>query len=233
MYVPSAVASNEIMGPDNGNGTIGPLEYRQLYVSGLPTRSFVRGVTAKPLATVELEVHFASGEGIDIDHAMRLVLEKVLDSRLAELRGKSAVTYGFSAVYDPRRAGGLWTIGGDADAARAGEAATALVTILHEIRTDRESYRAAFVLGRQKVLEELLIGSTSPAQIANLLAQLASFDLAETYYQALPRQVASLTLTAFHEFVKRELDASGQVFAAFGNEAAATAAVAAARAVAP
>jgi predicted Zn-dependent peptidase len=99
------------------------------------------------------------------------------------------------------------------------------------MRSDPESYRAAFVLARQKAVEDLLVTSTSPAQIANRLAELVRFDLSETYYDSLGRDIAALTLAQFHVFVARELEATKQVFGAFGNTGAIDAALGAAKAV--
>jgi len=179
----------------------------------------VPGITAKPSPTIELDVAFRGGLDLDRHYAARLVLERVLDSRLAELRGKRALTYGFSASYEPRHAGGLWFISGDADASRADEAATALLDVLAELRRDPETYRAAFVMARQKVMESLVIGSTSSAAMVERLAEMARFDLADDFYDHLAHDVANLTLADFHAFVVGELAASRQVFGAFGNKA--------------
>src|SRR5690606_11526458 len=89
-----------------------------------PRRSWIRGTSPTKSPSIEIDVWFAAGFGMDRDHAKRLVLAKVLESKLATLRAKHAVTYGFSATYSSRSSGGLWRISGQADASRANEAGT-------------------------------------------------------------------------------------------------------------
>ena len=197
------------------------------------TPGFVVGTTTRPSPTVELAASFVGGRGIDDDYPKRLVLEAVLDAQFAQLREKRALTYGFSASFEPRRAGGLWTISGKVDAARAAEAGQAMVNILAELRRDPEVYRGAFVLGRQKVLESLLVNLTSSEATATRLAFLARFGLPDDYYDSLAKAVARMTLPELHAFLVRELAVDHQVIGAFGNAGPANAAIAAARAVKP
>ena len=195
------------------------------------TPGFIVGTTTKPSPTVELAAYFVGGRGVDEDYPKRLVLEAVLDAQLAELRQKRALTYGFAASFEPRRAGGLWTISGDADAARASEAGRAIIEILDAMRRDPEVYRGAFVLGRQKVVESLLVNVTTTEAVATRLSFLARFGLDDDYYTTLANAVAKLTLPELHAFLLRELAVDHQVIGAFGNSGPATAAIAAARAV--
>lgn len=197
------------------------------------TPGFVVGVTAKPSPSVELAAHFVGGRGIDDDYPKRLVLEAVLDAQLGELREQRALTYGFGASYEPRRGGGMWTISGMVDAGRAVEAGQSLIQILDNLRRDPEAYRGAFVLGRQKVLESLLVNVTTTEAVATRLGFLAQFGLDDTYYDTLANAVARLTLPELHAFLVRELAVDHQVIGAFGNSGPANAAIAAARAVKP
>jgi predicted Zn-dependent peptidase len=194
-----------------------------------PESERVSGIETKPSPTIELDLAFLGGRGIDAHHADRLVLEQVLANQLEQLRGIHALTYGFTATFAPRHAGGLWRISGDADATRAGEAATALLAILTDMRRDPETYRGAFVLARQQVLEQLVVKATSSATIVDHLAELARFDLPDDFYDHLANDVAALTLAKFHMFVRAELPAANQVFGAFGNADAVAAALAVAR----
>ncbi len=195
------------------------------------TPTFLFGATTKASPTIEIDVHYIAGRGMDRDYPRRLVLEAVLDAQLTQLREKRAITYGFSASYSPRRAGGMWTISGEADASRAAEAGSAIVEILDDMRRDPESYRGAFVLARQKVIESLLVSSTSSADVAARLVTLARFDLPDDYYDQVASAVAAMTLPGFHTFLVREIDPATQVFGAFGNAEQAKAAAASARAV--
>jgi len=194
-----------------------------------PAQNRVFGVSAKPAPSVELDVVFAGGRGMDPEYADRLVLAQVIANRLERLRGDHAVTYGFGASYEPRALGGMWRISGKADAARAGEATTLLLAILDEMRNDPESYRAEFVLARQKVLEGLAVGENDSSAIAERLVLLAAFELPDNFYDRLAKDVASLTLKELHAFLGRELPADHQVFGAFGDKDAVTAARAAAK----
>ena len=180
----------------------------------------VTGYTAKASPTIELDVLFRTDPDLDANYAKRLILEALLDSQLAVLRSKHAVTYGFSASYSPRRAGGLWRISGEADASRAAEAKKVLFELLDTMRKDPESYRGSFVQARQKVLESLLVSSTNSLTVAERLVTTAKFDLPDDFFDRLPGYVAQVTLADMHKFLVEELPAKGQVFGAFGTESA-------------
>lgn len=206
---------------------------RDVSVEPRTSPAFIGGTTRTPSSTIEINVHYIGGRGIDGDHAKRLVLEAVLDAQLAELREKRAITYGVRASYEPRRSGGMWTIRGQVDASRAAEAAAAVIRILDEMRCDPETYRGAFVLARQKVLESLLVGANNAAEVAEAFAVIARFGLPDDYFDSLAQAVSSLTLGELHAFMGGELAVMRQVFGAFGNAEPVNAAVAAARAVKP
>lgn len=195
--------------------------------------TWVRGVVERPAASVELDVAFASAAGLDRTYAKRLVLEEMLGSLIETLRGKQAVTYGMTVRYIPRVAGGMWRITGDVDANRAAEAAAALVAALDQIRADPESYRAAFVLARQHVLSSLLATTGDSGAIADRLEYMARFDLGDTFFDQIANEVSGLTLKDMPPFIASELDASQQVFGAFGNADAVDAALAAAKGAQP
>jgi zinc protease len=193
-------------------------------------RQYVGSVAKSPSPTVQLDIAFLSAPGVDDEYAMRLVLEQVLDAELSRLRTRDALTYGFSASYEPRKGGGLWRIGGDADAARAAAAAEQVLSIIDGLRADPESYRASFVLARQKVVEAQLLATGNAASIAQQLVFAARHDVSPSFFDQIPTKVAKLTLSEFHKFLKRELNASRQVFGAFGNSDAVDAALGAAKA---
>lgn len=196
---------------------------------GPPSTTRVFGVSAKPAPSVELDVVFAGGRGMDPEYADRLVLAEVIEARLHSLRGADALTYGFSAEFEPRALGGMWRISGKADASRAGEATTRVLQILDEMRANPESYRADFVLARQKTLQMLAVGDNDSAAMAERLVLLARFKLKDDFYDRLAGAVASLTLPELHAFLGRELPADHQVFGAFGDKDAVAAARAAAK----
>lgn len=193
------------------------------------TATRVTGYSERPSPTVELDVAFPGGSGLDRNYAKRLVLESLLASMLESLRGQQAVTYGMSVRYIPRVAGGMWRITGDVDANRAAEAAATVIATLDRIRSDPESYRAAFVLARQQVLSSLLATTGDAGAIADRLEFVARFDLPDTFYDQLANDVSGLTLKDMPRFIASELDVDDQVVGAFGNKDAVDAALAAAR----
>jgi predicted Zn-dependent peptidase len=192
--------------------------------------SWIRGIDTIKSPTLSIDIRFQAGIGMDASYAKRLVLAQVIDSRLSKLRGKQAVTYGISADYIPRRAGGMWSISGEVDATRAGEAAKQIMAILDGLRSDPESYRADFVVARQKVIESILLMGTSSHAVVERLVEAARFDLADDFYDQAARTVAQLTIASFHPFVEAELARNKLVFGAYGNDAAVTDAIKAAQA---
>lgn len=191
--------------------------------------AFIAGTETRPSPTLELDVAFQSGPGLGHNYAKRLVLQQILESRFSDLRAKQAVTYGVEVEYDPRIGGGMWRITGEVDASRADEAAKGVIQILDQLRRDPESYRAAFVLARQKVLEQLLVGGSGSLGIVERLEQAARFDLPDDFYDKVAQQVAALTLKDMPGFIAHELDANHQVFGAYGNSDAVMSALRAAR----
>jgi predicted Zn-dependent peptidase len=189
-----------------------------------PMRRRVTGITATATPTLALELAFRGPAGVDRSYAERLVLEKVLEARLRTLREKEALSYTFFAQFIPGRGGGMWRLSGDVDASRATAAATALLHVTDEMRADPSTYRAAFVLAREKVLAELMSGGTTSRAVADQLEQIARFGLSDGFYVDLARDVAHLTFDRFSAFVATELAAEREVRAAFGNKPAVDAA---------
>ncbi|HEY0190092.1 MAG TPA: hypothetical protein VGC42_03155, partial [Kofleriaceae bacterium] len=194
-----------------------------------PTQAWIAGKSDEPSTSVNLQVSFVGGRGIDADHAKRLVLEEVLSEKLFDLRARTALSYVTEASYMPRRAGGVWSLTAVVDRARAAEAGTELVRLLDQLRSAPETYRVAFVIARQKVLEGMLATSGSSLQALNRLVETARFDVADDRHDRLVAEIAALTLPTFHTFVAHELARTGQVFSAYGNSEAVSAALDAAR----
>jgi predicted Zn-dependent peptidase len=192
-------------------------------------RRYLIGVGRDDAPTVQLDIGFAGGSGIDRHLAARLVVSSILESKLRTLRDGMAATYGFRASYAPARAGGMWRITGETSVNRAAEVARVLQQILAELRGGPDAYRAEFVHARRKVVESLLAGSSDSAAIAQRLVQMARFDLAADFFDQLVRQIAALRLEDVDRLIRSELAADRQVFGAFGPRGAARAAIQAAR----
>ncbi|HEU5058891.1 MAG TPA: insulinase family protein, partial [Kofleriaceae bacterium] len=193
------------------------------------TAGFILGAAGNREPQVQLDVAFIGGRGIDREHAMRMVVGEILDSRLAALREEDALSYGFSAEYVPRVAGGMWRLSGRVPAARAAEAARLLVRALEDMRAGPEAYRADFVHARRKLVEALAgSGADSGAILARLIL-IERFGLDARFFDRLLSEIAALRIDQVHAFVTREFAPAGQVFGALGPRESASAALAAAR----
>lgn len=170
--------------------------------------------------TVEVDIRFAGGRGIDGRYGARLVMAGILSSSLATLREEDALSYGLNARYIPQPAGGYWRIYGAVDAARAGEAGQKISSLFRDLRSGASSYRSSFVLARRKQVDALLASASDSNSVANRLAYMARFDLPDDYYDGLVQNIARLTLDDMQDLLRHELPANNQVTGALGRESA-------------
>ncbi len=170
--------------------------------------------------TVEVDIRFAGGRGIDRHYGARLVMAGILSSNLAKLREEDALSYGLNAQYVPQPAGGYWQIYGAVDAARAKEAGQKISELLRELRSGAGSYRSAFVLARRKRVDSLLASASDSNSVANRLSYMARFDLPDNYYDGLVQNIARLSLDEMQDLLRGELAAKNQVTGALGRESA-------------
>ena len=194
------------------------------------TAGFVVGVAKGREPLVDLDVAFAGGQGIDRRHAARMMLSEILSAKLAALREEDALSYGFSAGYAPRVAGGLWRISGKVPVARAAEAARLVARTLEDLRASPDAYRAEFVHARRKLVQALAGSTADSGAVLGRLVLIERFGLARGFFDQLLSEIARLQIAEVHAFLTSELAADRQVFGAFGPRAAASAALAAARA---
>ena len=191
-----------------------------------PTPVFVAGPhddAASPVVT--LDARFAAPPGVGADHAAHLIAARILNARLLSLREDRALTYGIQADYEPRRGPGLWSIEGEADAARAREAAAALRAILDQLHADPRAIAADFVLARRELVNELLVESADPRAVLGQLAFIAEHQLAPDFYAQLIERLANATIAQVARVIEQELDPRAAVFGAFGPDAATRAAL--------
>lgn len=193
------------------------------------TPAWVPGLSDNRSPTVEIDISFLGRPGLDPRYGARLVLAGVIEAKLRKLREELAASYGFSADYLPRRKHGYLRIHGEVDSRRSAEAAAAIQNILDQIYSDPESYRAEFVLARQKTISALLSQASDTRSVAKRLEMMVRFDLPDDYYDHLVRGIAQLTLDDVHQVVRSELGPQRQVFGAFGPKDAVRAAINAAR----
>jgi predicted Zn-dependent peptidase len=156
-------------------------------------------------------------------------LSEVLTAKLATLREEDALSYGFSAGYAPRVAGGLWRLSGKVPVARAAEAARLIERTLDAMRASLDAYRAEFVHARRTLVEALAGSAADSSAVLDRLVLIERFGLAPGYFDQLLSEIARLRIDEMHAFLTTELASGRQVFGAFGPRAAAAAALAAAR----
>tara|TARA_R110002096_G_scaffold350395_3_gene543557 strand:+ start:1062 stop:3713 length:2652 start_codon:yes stop_codon:yes gene_type:complete len=172
------------------------------------------GLANKP--TVDIDVRFAGSRGVDDSQATRMVLASILTSKLADMRQGHAISYGMSARYVNRVAGGYWQITGSVDASRAAQAGQLLRATLDSVRSGTGAYKPAFVLARRKNVDALLASASNSGVVARRLEFIARFALTDSFYDTLVRKMAALTPNDVDTLLASELGASNQVTGAFG-----------------
>ena len=182
---------------------------------------------------VDLDLRIPGGHGVDRRHAARLVLARILDAELRELREHQAVTYGMYASHDVRRGPGEWRLGGSADATRAASALTFILDRLHAMRRDPMAYRANFVIARRALVQDLMIRGTSPAEVVRNLIVIAEHDLPDDYFDRLLEDTARVTPDDVHRVLLDEIDPARLAIGAFGAPPAVDRVLTAARAWRP
>ncbi len=206
-------------GSDTPRVTEPPVTHAGFVVGAAPDR--------EPLA--QLDVAFVGGRGIDRQYALRLMLSQILDAKLAALRWEDALSYGFSASYAPRNAGGMWRVSGKVPPARAADAARILRHMLDAMRASPDAYRAEFVLARRKLVEAMAGSAVDSAAVLERLVLIERFGLRANFFDQLLADIARIRIDELHRFLTSELAAERQVFGAYGPRGSAEAAVAAAR----
>jgi len=166
--------------------------------------------------TVDIDVRFEGISGVDESQAARLVLASILTSQLADMRQGHAISYGMSARYVNRVAGGYWQITGSVDASRAKQAGQLLRATLDNLRSGTGAYKSAFVLARRKRVDALLASASNSQLVAGRLELIARFALSDAFYDTLVRRMAALSPADVEAILSVELQASNQVTGAFG-----------------
>ncbi len=176
----------------------------------------VAGAGEAGAPVVDLDLRIAGGSGVDAHHAARQVLQRILDAELRELREHQAVTYGMYASHQARRGPGEWRLGGSADAARAASAITFILDRLHAMRRDPRSYRNDFVVARRALVQELMTGGSSAAEVAGNLSLIAEHALPDDYFDRLLEEAARVTPDQVHRLLLDEIDPARLAIGAFG-----------------
>lgn len=135
----------------------------------LPGPQWIAGRSSTIVPTLKVDIRFPGTLGVDASHGARLVLTRILNSKLARLREQDALSYGIHANYVPQQAGGYWRISGTMDPTRARAAGVGVQALLDEIRSGTENYRTAFFAARQKQVDTLLASTGPKAPVTCLL----------------------------------------------------------------
>ncbi len=177
----------------------------------------VIGKDESPQMTVTIA--YPGPAGIDGQQAARMVIEEMLNLRLAKIRTHLGSTYGAYAGRSTRRGPSAYQMGGAVDVARAGESLAYMREQIAALRAGQD-FDEDFVLARRVVLKQLLAESTESYTLAGRLLGIASFGLEPDYYEKLTRYVAAVSPAQVKALLQSELDPSKEIVACMAGRAA-------------
>jgi zinc protease len=179
------------------------------------------GVIGEADPQVDVSILYPSPAGIGGLQAARLILTAMLDARMWNVRSKLGATYGTRARREPHLAASAYELGGAVDAARAGEAITAMRDGIDELRRG-DDFDASFVRARRHIVQQLLAESTMSGELASRLGQIAQFGLEPGYYNTVLGQAAAASPAQVKDLLARELDPAGEAVVVLGDRASVT-----------
>jgi zinc protease len=183
-----------------------------------PNGPVVIGVVGRELPQLEMQIGFATGNGVDGQEAARRVLAEMMNIRVGDVRFKLGSTYGLYARHAVHRGPGAYVIaGGGVDAERAGESIKAIQDGLDMLRKG-EHFDDDFVRARRKVLSELLGVSTVTSELADRISYVGVYGLPPTYYNTLLQEVAAVSTAQIHALIAQELDPNKEVMVVLGDK---------------
>jgi zinc protease len=166
----------------------------------------VAGIDNGDATQVTVMLAYPTGAGVDRDHAARLVLISMLEARLyAAVRERLAASYGVGAGHEARVGPGLLIVSGAIDAARGGEALTAVRQVVAGVRDQDGQFVRDFVRARRAVAQRLLADATDSNSLAAELALAALHGKGPHYFAGLVDQVARLKPAEVAALAAREL----------------------------
>lgn len=136
---------------------------------------------------------YAVDRGFRDRHGARMIMEQILEQRMAAIRERLGATYGVRSRYHQGEGPGALTVSASVDPARAGEALTQMREALISLRDDGASAEE-FVRARARVLERLLAMAADSDSVADALQFAAEHGVEVGYSRLLADQVAGLTL---------------------------------------
>lgn len=136
---------------------------------------------------------YAVEQGYRDRHGARLVMDEIIDQRMAAIRERLGATYGVYGHYHTGDGPGAIRVSGSVDPQRAGEALTAMREAMLGLR-DHGPEAEEFVRARARVLERLLAMAADSDSVADALQFAAEHGVDVDYSRALAEEVAALTL---------------------------------------
>jgi zinc protease len=151
-------------------------------------------------------IAFAPRSDARKDAAARLVLKALIDERVAAVRVQLGASYGLYASYSGGVAGSGLTIDGYLAPRRAGQALQTLLEVVAGLRGGADALAEDFVLARRRVLGEVLADTVDSAAVADDLERAVRRGESLHAADALPAQVAALTVDDLVALIGLDLD---------------------------
>ncbi|MBK9035243.1 MAG: insulinase family protein [Myxococcales bacterium] len=174
------------------------------------------GVVGVENPQVTVTIGYPAPAGVGAEEAARRVLTEMLNIRMGDIRFKLGATYGTYARRQAQIGPSAYTMGGNVDAPRAGEAIKAMRDGVEMLRTGA-TFDIDFVRARRALIEDLLAQSTVSSELAQRLATIARFNLKPDYYKQLVKQIAAVSPAQVKLLMGRELDPAGEVVVCQGD----------------
>ena len=144
------------------------------------------------------------------------MLAEMLNTRMGDIRFKLGATYGTYARRQTQIGPAAYTMGGNVDAPRAGEAIKAMRDGVEMLRAGT-TFDIDFVRARRALIEDLLAQSTVSSELAQRLATMARFGLKPDYYKQLVKQIAAVSPAQVRMLLTNELDPKGELIVCQGD----------------
>jgi predicted Zn-dependent peptidase len=200
----------------------------------LPSRSAptVIGIENQEELSVRVQVAYPIAASVDGQYGARLILAEMLNERMSVIREQLGSSYGTYARLGRNKGPSTYSLGGGIDGERCGVSLAAMRKGVDSLRLPEETadesetikqqrltFDASFAKARRQVLRDLLTDSGTSGEVASQLLFVATFGLAESFYDKLIRLVAATTPTQVRALIAAELAPSREVIGILGTKA--------------
>lgn len=168
------------------------------------------GVVGEQLPQMQVAVAYPSTKGVDEQYAARLVLQGMLNLRMAKIRSELGSTYGAYARRTTRVGPSFYVMAAGIDVKRAGESLAKMRFEIEELRKGN-GFDLDFARSRRIVLKRLMGQSTESFALAGRLAQIAAYGQAPDFYEKLTKRVAAVTPAQVRALIATELKSTNEV----------------------